>query len=148
MSESENNMATAADFKAARELKCNPAERVALPGLGKAVLLRRPTPEWFMFHQIVPAALAARASRRAPDGKATQEESIASIAFIHDLLIETFVAPRLSLSPGPGEISPDLIDDGDLKFVIDWATGAASSDGTRLDTFRGKPAVSPGSERG
>ncbi len=139
----ENGIARAEDFLALRDAAT--AERVVLPKLGKAVLLRRPTPMWFLFRGQLPATLAGRLQ----DGSAsfnTVEDFQALATWVVPLLSHVFVEPGLSLHPGAGEISPDLLDIEDASFVIRWAVGEVTSEGGNalsvgdLAEFRGGPA--------
>src|SRR5579883_1317386 len=54
-----NHLATPQDFKLAQDLD-RKVHRVVLPKLGKAVLMRRPSPLWFIFRGQLPASLAAK----------------------------------------------------------------------------------------
>jgi hypothetical protein len=135
----ENHLATVQDFKAARELESH-VERVTLPSLGKAGLMRRPSPLWFIFHGSLPATLAARATGVDGEGSVQTADDIQAVArWVTDLLGEVLVQPRVSLAPGPGQISPDWIADEDLNFIIRWALGEVALDGSDLASFRGKP---------
>jgi len=135
MSDEQNNhLATAADFKLVQEVE-RPVERITLPKLGKAVLLRRPTARWFIYRGQFPAVLAAKMA-----GQDDQQRSVDDLhriaKWVVDLLGEVMVQPRVSLSPGPGEISPDMICDDDLNFIIKWSLGVVASDGGDLSSFR------------
>lgn len=133
----ENHLATVDDFRqAAFATKVEP-ERVVLPKLGKAVLLRRPTPMWFLFHGQLPTSLAARIQGGQVSIE-TPEELKALAEWMVPLLEEVFIEPRLRLRPGPGEISPDLLDIEDANFVIRWAVGEVTSDNRDLADFRGE----------
>jgi hypothetical protein len=126
----ENHIATSQDFRTALELD-HRIERVVLPKLGKAVLMRRPSPLWFVFRGQLPDTLAiAGTVSRAEAAPAIQTvgDAQAMARWIIDLLSEVMVQPRISLSPGPGEIPPDLIADEDLNFIIRWAVGEVASD--------------------
>ncbi|MDE3180388.1 MAG: hypothetical protein KGM47_12105 [Acidobacteriota bacterium] len=127
----ENHIATAEDFRTA--LDCGrTVERVLLPKLRKPVLMRRPSPLWFIFRGQLPQALALPAAgcEEANRGGQTDEDVLTLTHWIFDLLREVMVQPRISLSPGPGEIPPDLIADEDLNFIIRWAVGEVVSDGS------------------
>lgn len=128
----ENHIATAQDFKTALDLD-HRVERVVLPKLGKAVLMRRPSPLWFVFRGQLPQTLAvAEAVGRAEGRRSipTAEEVQALARWVIDLLSEVMVQPRISVTPGPGEIPPDLIGDDDLNFIIRWAVGEVASEGS------------------
>ncbi|HEV2178565.1 MAG TPA: hypothetical protein VGW33_15370 [Terriglobia bacterium] len=129
----ENHIASAEDFREANGR--GEPERVVLPKLGRAVLLRRPTPMWFLFHGQLPTSLAARAQNGGPGaGSAfvqTAEDLRALADWMVPLLQEVFVQPRLSTNPGPGEISPELLDMEDANFVIRWAVGEIQGTGDR-----------------
>lgn len=115
-----------------------PAQPVRLPKLGKAVLLRRPSPMWFIFHNQLPGTLAARltAEDHAKAGSAPAQEAAQTTQWVFALLQQVMVQPRVSLTPTPEEISPDLIAEEDLNFIIRWAYGEVASDGSDLASFR------------
>lgn len=133
----ENHIATAADFRAAHEIG-RKIERVVLPKLGKAVLMRRPSPGWFIFRGQFPATLAAVATASNPDAAISAEQLRQYAKWTCELLDQVMVKPRVSLAPGPEEISPDLLADEDLNFIIRWSMGEVASDGSDLSSFRGK----------
>lgn len=137
---SKNGLASSDDFQLAARVRGEP-ERVVLPKSGLKVMLRRPSPMWFLFRGLLPASLAARVE----GGQArieTVEDLRALAAWMVPLLGEVFVEPRLALEPGPGEISPDLLDLEDAGFVVRWAVGEVAESGD-LATFRadGSPAA-------
>jgi hypothetical protein len=142
-----NGVASSDDFQFAARTRGQP-EYVVLPRSGLKVLLRRPTPMWFLFRGLLPASLAARLE----GGKArieTVEDLRALADWIVPLLGEVFVEPRLVLEPGPGEISPDLLDLEDASFVVRWAVGEVASEASDLATFHGDGSpVAGGAGRG
>lgn len=130
-----NGVASVEDFQLAAHARGTP-ERLTLPKSGLKVVLRRPNPMWFLFHGLLPASLAARV-----EGGQARIESVEDLRALADwmvpLLTEVFVEPRLALEPGPGSISPDLLDLDDATFVIRWAVGeVASETGSDLASFR------------
>jgi hypothetical protein len=136
----ENHIATAEDFRQAAERRDGETERVVLPRLGKAVMMRHPAPMWFIFRGRLPQSLAVRAfpaaagssgSVAGSDGTSGNAlEELAQLAgWIIALLEEVMVSPRVSMTPGPGEISPDLLDAEDVNFIIRWAYGEVGSGG-------------------
>jgi hypothetical protein len=131
----ENGVASPEDFQSAALARGTP-ERLTLPKSGLKVVLRRPNPMWFLFHGLLPASLAARVE----GGRARIEsvEDLRTLAgWMVPLLSEVFVEPRLTLDPGPGSISPDLLDLEDATFVIRWAVGEVAADaGGDLASFR------------
>lgn len=141
-----NGVASAEDFQLAARERGEP-ERIVLPKSGLKVMLRRPSPMWFLFHGLLPASLAARV-----EGRQTRMESIEDIRTLADwmvpLLREVFVQPRLQLEPGPGEISPDLLDVEDASFVIRWAVGEVAEGSGDLASFRDEPGPSTGGPGG
>lgn len=149
----ENGIAKPEHFRALCD--STPAERVILPKLGRTVLLRRPTPMWFLFRGQLPATLATRLQSGAVN-LSTVEDFHALAEWIVPLLSHVFVEPKLTLDPGPGEISPDLLDIEDASFVIRWAVGeiTGSEGGGRdlandLRPFRGeRESVAAGSGGG
>ncbi|HUY12398.1 MAG TPA: hypothetical protein VMX16_02055 [Terriglobia bacterium] len=136
MTESENHIASASDFRSAREVD-HKVERVVLPQLGKAVLMRRPSPLWFIFRGQLPQSLAVRASGETGGPRAV-EDVLRLGRWVSELLAEVMVEPRVSLSPGPDEISPDFLSIEDLNFIIRWAYGEVAADGSDLAAFRGQ----------
>lgn len=132
MTEHENHIATPQDFQTAHEIDRR-VERVVLPKLGKTVLMRRPSPLWFIFRGQLPQSLAAAAlGAQSPEGGAALKsaDDLQKLAgWVTELLSEVMLQPRVSLSPGPGEIPPDLIADEDLNFIIRWAMGEVTSEG-------------------
>src|ERR1700722_1352416 len=140
----ENGVASVQDFQSAAHARGTP-ERLTLPKSGLKVVLRRPNPMWFLFHGLLPASLAARV-----EGEQARIESVEDLRALADwmvpLLAEVFVEPRLTLEPGPGSISPDLLDLEDATFVIRWAVGGVASEaGGDLAAFRdGRTPAAPG----
>lgn len=140
----ENQIATAEDFNRASAEE-QQAEAVLLPKLGKAVLMKRPSPLWFIFRGQLPQSLAASASGAAPPPPIHTAEDAERVArWITDLLKAVMVSPRVSLTPREGEIAPDQISEEDLNFIIRWAVGEVASaepDGScarDLAPFRGE----------
>ncbi|MGH9468780.1 MAG: hypothetical protein ACRD1N_00385 [Terriglobia bacterium] len=128
-----NSIATRKDFEAAQDASRH-VERVVLPRLGKAVLLRRPSPLWFIFRGALPKSLALAAlssaeneQTRKPAGVPAPEEFDSVARWIIELLSEVVLQPRISLSPGPEEIPPEAISDEDLNFIIRWAMGEVAT---------------------
>jgi hypothetical protein len=116
----------------------HPAIAVTLPKLGKTVLLRRPSPLWFIFHDELPATLAASVAGGDPhDGAGPEKQSMSATSrWVLELLMHVMVQPRVSLHPEANEISPELIADEDVNFIIKWAYGEVAPDGSDLATFR------------
>jgi hypothetical protein len=139
---SKNGVASSDDFLFAAQQRGQP-ERVVLPKSGLKVLLRRPSPMWFLFRGLLPASLAVRLE----GGQArleTVEDLRALAEWMVPLLGEVFVEPRLALEPGPGEISPDLLDLEDASFVVRWAVGEVASESSDLAGFREDRAPAAG----
>lgn|SRR5487761_220442 len=122
MNQSEVDLASPQDFIASRRSEAS-VERVTLPKLGKAVLMRRPSPLWFVFHQSLPQTLAANIEPSSQKPLHTADDVKKLAEWIVALVSEVMVQPRVSLSPGPEEVSPDVIADEDLNFIIRWAMG-------------------------
>jgi hypothetical protein len=97
----DNGIACPEDFKRAAEARRTEEqlpERVVLPNSGYAVLLRKPTPMWFLFHGHLPMSLAARQSSAAGHTAGviqTTEEFVEFSKWMVELLGEVFVSPRL-----------------------------------------------------
>ena len=134
-----NGIASAADFRTAAAASKSPPERVVLPKLGKAVLMRRPAPMWFIFRGRLPQSLAIRAFPQAlgPGGAGAGSDSagasaVEELALLADwiiaLLEEVLVEPRVSRDPGPDELSPEMLDAEDVNFIIRWAYGEVGSE--------------------
>lgn len=129
-----NGVASAEDFRLAAQARGEPA-RMVLPRSGLKVMLRRPSPLWFLFHGLLPASLAARLEGGQPQIE-TADDLRALADWMVPLLREVFVEPRLALEPGPGEISPDLLELEDVSFVIRWAVGEVAAEAGDLAGFR------------
>jgi hypothetical protein len=142
-----NGIASSDDFQFAARQRSEP-ERVTLPKSGLEVMLRRPSPMWFLFRGLLPASLAVRL-----EGGQSRIETVKDLRALAEwmvpLLGEVFVEPRLALDPGPGEISPDLLDLEDASFVVRWAVGEVASESDDLAGLRrdGSPAAA-GAGRG
>jgi hypothetical protein len=149
----ENGITSADNFRKraeTRKVETQPCERVVLPHSRFPVLLRRPTPMWFLFHGHLPMSLAGKQSG-APAGAGgpiqTAEEFVAFSKWIVDLLSEVFVGPKVCLNPGTDEISPEWLAEEDVNFIIRWAVGEVTPEGRDLAEFCGKaagPVPSPG----
>ncbi len=145
----ENHIANEEDFRRAAKAQAG-EERVVLPKLGKAVLLRRPSPMWFVFRGRLPQSLSANLFSASGQNVASTVEELNLLAdWIAALLGEVMVQPRVSAEPGPGEIPPELLDVEDVNFIIRWAYGEVGPDPSRDDlaAFRGQresAAVGPG----
>ncbi|MGH9406338.1 MAG: hypothetical protein ACRD3D_10955 [Terriglobia bacterium] len=131
----ENHLATSEDFRAGLDADRR-VERVVLPKLGKPVLMRRPSPLWFVFRGRLPQTLAVAGSKSQVARAQAPEDAHVLAQWITELLCEVMVQPRLSQSPGPGEITPDLIADEDLTFIVRWAIGEVASDGSDTSSAR------------
>jgi len=133
-SENKNGLASAEDFQSAARAR-GEVERIVLPKSGLNVMLRRPSPMWFLFHGLLPASLAARIA--AGEVRIDTVQDLRTLAdWMVPLLSEVFVQPRLTLDPGPGEISPDLLDLEDASFVIRWSVGEVAAESGDLAAFR------------
>lgn len=152
---SENNIASAEDFKKAAEAsRFEEALRVILPKSGLAVKLRRPKPIWMLFHGRLPSSLAARVSESGGVKPETAHELADLARWMTTLLTEVFVEPRLGSpavpavpSHGPparaAEIDPAWLDQEDVNFVIRWAGGEVEPDGASLAPFRRERGTAP-----
>jgi len=146
-----NSIARAEDFRQAAEAQRaegQAPERLKLPKSALQVVLRRPSLMWFLFHGHLPVSLAARQSGAGGNESPFQnaEEFVEFSKWIVDLLSEAFVSPRLSLTPGADDISPEWLAEEDVNFIIRWAlgevvgSGSADSSPHDLAQFRGKAA--------
>jgi hypothetical protein len=149
--EKKNGLATPEDFRRAAAARESRAERVVLPRLGKAVLLRRPSAVWFMFRGRLPQSLAIRFTAQGPtfgaERTATPSEMAELADWIMTILQETLVEPRLSINPGPGEIPPELLEIEDVNFILQWAYGELGSEvggsAASLESFRDQREPAP-----
>ncbi len=134
MTQSENHIANAQDFRsAAYEQAFEPEERVVLPESGLPVVLRRPRLIFFtLTKNPYPADVAQKiasvgALLGAPQGGAspapTAEELKAYADWVAEVLGAVFVKPRLALAPAPDEIHPNWLRPGDVQFIFQWMTG-------------------------
>jgi hypothetical protein len=134
--EASNGCASAEEFRFAASRRNDP-ESVRLPKSGLCVKLRRPSPLWLLLHGLLPASLAVRLEGR--ETRITSPDDLRALAdWMVPLLQEVFVQPRLCIEPGPGEISPDLLELEDASFVIRWAVGEVAAVDSDLVPFCGK----------
>lgn len=136
-----NHLATAEDFKKLAEKRLEEAERITLPS-GLEVMLRRLPPQWLIFRGKFPGTLAENGSPsrvHAPDLAEVREMG----DYILQVLGMVMVAPKVALTPKNGEVSPELISDEDLSFILRYGLGEVAPGGSDLKTFRGqrKPAA-------
>jgi hypothetical protein len=125
-----NGIASAQDFKKAAE-HSNPPERVILPKSGLPVLLRKPNP--------LGALLLAEELRTiGPFDQASAENRVRFVSLRACAVRELVVSPKLSLTPGPGEIDPNWLPQEDAQFLLDWSLGIPASPDAR--EFPGKSA--------
>jgi hypothetical protein len=143
-------IATPADVAAAYDRDSNSdrffeePETVTLPS-GLVFLMRRPKPIWFLrkFKRLPEGlAMLAQRGRQTDDEKSSEaasipkEELIKWAGFLTDMVQQVVMQPRISLTPGPDEISPDIVPDLDSEFIWKWASGQAGGAGPDLETFR------------
>ncbi len=130
-------------------------ETVTLPS-GLVFLMRRPKPEWFIrkFRRL-PQGLAQVVENGGEESMASgdllpKEELMKWVHLLSDMVRQVVVQPRISLTPGPDEISSDVITDPDAQFIWKWAAGQAGGAGADLETFRPGQvgAITPASENG
>lgn len=151
MDQKSNGIARAEDFKKLAQAGAwEEAERIVLPASGLAVMLRRPRPQAFvLLGRPLPQSLAAKLQQEGGFAQATAEELVEFSRFWTQVFQQMFIAPRLSLEPGPDEIHPGWIPEQDQIFLMRWAVGEVASDGRDLAAFRGerRPAA-PGADGG
>jgi hypothetical protein len=130
----QNGFATLDDFRKMREAQ--PTESVKLPKLGKHVLLRRPTPLWFMYFDKLPKSLAAKAAlaKGEKNVAVTPEETQEGLLWLKRVLEETMVEPKCT------DELLNLIDFEDALFISTWAhgeiLGVKGEEAKSLETFR------------
>lgn len=145
----DNGIASAEDFRKAAEADAfEEPRRIVLPASGFAVVLRRPRPMAFtLLRHPLPQSLASRVSEFAAGTGAGQEfplpkpeysaEELAALSRrAVEMLSLVFVAPRLSLTPGPNEIHPNWLPPEDQTFILRWMGGEVADDGSDLAGFR------------
>lgn len=109
---------SASEFKKRRQQKQTPTE-LHLPS-GLVITARRPAPSWFLFHASLPRTIVDPE----PDQSLASIEEVVRISeWIRALLSEVVISPKISLNPGPDEITPEDIEDADLNFIVEWAKG-------------------------
>ncbi len=133
----QNGAATAEDFRKRSE-ETNPPVRVVLPKSGLAVLLRPP-------NALRALLIGHELSKIQSLDDATVEEKKRFTELLVTAVKDVLVEPRLSLTPGVSEISPNWLPEEDAQFLINWGLGlpATSRDAQQ---FPGKSG--PGVEAG
>jgi len=134
--------------EAARTTALIDAVELELPS-GAKVMARRPGPAFFAEHGRLPLSLAAKAAGEDVGGGAALETATDGavadfMTFLREVLLFCVLDPRISVSPGPGEISPREIPDTDVRYIVEWAIRGPEA--VRLESFRRRPA--DGSDRG
>ncbi len=135
----ENHIATAEEFRQLAESNCfEPPQRVVLPKSGLAVVLRRPRPLFFTltrhgFPQSLAARVAGTSSFAAAEPRPEELKELAE--FWVEVMEKIFLEPRLSLEPGPGEISPNWLESEDATFILRWAVGEVTGQALDLAGF-------------
>lgn len=135
-------LATADDFKAAADTYMEDAVAVVLPKLGKPVMLRRPHPMWFLIHSPdkgIPTPLADTLIKDDAGVGHSTADVAKGLQWSINLIIAVMVSPKASMTPGPGEISPTMIHEDDIIYIVKWATGQLGGAGEDLTTFRKQP---------
>jgi hypothetical protein len=141
----ENHVATAEDFRALAKSKEAEAEIIKLPTSGLRILVKRPTPSWFLFRGRMPQGLAARSAANQSNPQISASEIVELSEWIVALLEKTVIKPKICRNPKMDEIGPDEIPDEDLRFIIRYAQGEVAAEGSDLESFRGNgksPALS------
>ena len=145
-----NGLATADDFRHMQEFE--EPERVRLPKLGKDVMLRRPSLLFFLCRGKVPLSLSQKITGGGKDQQLSWQEIQDGAKWMFEIIQAVMVQPRCTMNPGPGEISPDMLDMDDAQFIVSWSQGEHISTGgneaASLDRFRGKRRTRSGSAHG
>lgn len=134
--------------KKARAVAIEEAVDLLLPS-GMTIRALRPGPGFLAAHGHLPLSLATHAialggediTERGRKAEASHESTLTFAAFLRDLLETCVVEPRISLTPGPGEIRPSRIPDCDLHYIFHWAMRGSEAEG--LETFRRKRNDAP-----
>jgi len=123
-----DNVSSAEDFKKhAIATAFEAPERVPLPS-GLVVMLRRPKPTWWMLQRgILPASMAAGMTDGSLQTTESDEERIAAVKFVVELVEQVVVQPKVRRDPGLDELNPNLINDEDFTFIINYASGGEKS---------------------
>lgn len=152
MSELDNQIATASDFRKLAQARADEEfetpKRVTLPGSGLAVMLRQPKPLYFALAGLpLPQSVAARASASEVTSTTETRETAEKIV---NLFSHAFVSPRLSLDPGPDEISPNWLHADDVTFLFKYLISEVLAGGQDLSTFRAEqePGAAAGAAGG
>jgi hypothetical protein len=114
---------------------------------GMTIRARRPGITRLAYWGLIPLQLMAaiaegQDSSSAAAARADRGEVFAHLAAKRDLLIYCVVEPRISMTPGPGEIHPRDIPEADMDFLLAWGQRAAEvADLSRFRAQRSIPAV-------
>ncbi|HEV2424319.1 MAG TPA: hypothetical protein VGZ29_05775 [Terriglobia bacterium] len=146
MRKGSKRIATADDFlNLAEATAYEDPEEITLPHCGLKVILRKPRPVAFVIAGLrLPPAMSQKQSLEENQGQGRTispeelELQIRNVRSYANLLRGVFVNPKLSLTPGPGEIHPELIPQPDQEFLLGWMSGEVGSDHSGLTSFQGR----------
>lgn len=136
-----NGIARLEDFRRAALANENAPEPLTLPKSGLTILVRRPTPQWYLFKGRLPSSLAAIVQGQQPKAPLSREDDDAALAWINTLLAKVIVEPRELLD------NLDVLETPDRNAIVGFAHGVlAPGEGGEaagdLESFR------PGSSGG
>jgi len=132
---SENGAAKPEDFRKAFENR-EEVVRLVLPKCGLPVLARRLSP----LRVLLTGKKMEEAKGLADAAARTMAFSDIMLASIQQILVQ----PRLSLTPTPNQIDPNLVPLEEGTFLFDWGLGLIGDDGKPFSDFfraRGEPAA-------
>jgi hypothetical protein len=117
---------------------------IRLPS-GKMFLLRYPRLAFRLDRVLVSQSVAAMLqggespAEQSPIAEPVpKEKSVEVVSAYYEVLCEVCVRPKVSLTPGEGELHPDRITLDDALFIVRWAGGEVDANGNDLSTFRAK----------
>lgn len=110
------------------------AQDLELPS-GMIIRARRPGPALLAHYARLPLTLAAGVNDERPNGADESTGELSNFAeFLREILVYCVVEPGISTTPGPGQIHPREIPNGDFEFIIGWAL--RREEAASLESFR------------
>ena len=108
---------------------------------GMTIRARRPGPALLAAYGGLPMGLAltaASVNADAGEGGGAASQTIEVMDLMRELLLYCVVEPRISMTPGPGQIRPRDVPNQDVDFILYWAM--RGSEAASLETFRSRRA--------